>query len=375
MLQRTLDLPPTPENKRNSEGTFVTLKSGRVLLAYCKFSSSKSDHGPAVIASRYSDDQGLTWSTDDRILVPMEGDTNVMCPSFLRLADGRIALVNLRKDHAGVDDNYASSIWVRYSTDEAQTFTPAQRILHAPGYFNVNNDRIIQLASGRIAIPLCVHTYRTQSFLPPGQTRTQVVYNPSAMCSMLFSDDTQHWFESVNQCFVSFPNGRGLQEPGIVELSDGRLLMWTRAGIPPGPEGTMSHQWYATSADQGMTWSQIKPWKHFVSPTSPMSLRKIPGTNTLLAIWNDRSDRYNLGTPAKIAKFRTPLACAISTNDGKTWKKHKLLEPDPNHGYCYCAVEFIGDWVLLAYCSGGITTQGVLDRLTVSRIKLTDLLA
>jgi sialidase-1 len=375
MLTRTLNLPPTPENNRNSEGTFVTLKSGRVLLAYCKFGPSKSDHGPAVICSRYSDDQGLTWSTDDRLLVPMEGDTNVMCPSFLRLHDGRIALFNLRKDRTGIDDTYFSSIWVRYSSDEAQTFSPPQRIIRSPAYFNVNNDRIIQLSSGRIVVPICMHPYRTQSYLPEGQSSPQVVYNPSALVSTLFSDDSKNWFESTNQCFVSLPNGRGLQEPGFVELSDGRLLMWARCGIPPGPEGTMSHQYHAHSTDQGLTWSTAKPWKHFVSPTSPMSLKRIPGTSTLLAIWNDRSIRWNLGAPAKIAKFRTPLASAISTNDGKTWKKHKLLEPDPNHGYCYTAIEFLGDHVLLAYCSGGITTAGILDRLTVSRIPLADLLA
>src|SRR5687767_13679556 len=94
-----LQLDPSPRNARNSEATFVTLKNGRILLAWSKFTSgSNEDHGAGLIAARYSDDGGLTWSQRDRVLVQQEGTTNVMSPSFLRLQDGRIALLYLRKD-------------------------------------------------------------------------------------------------------------------------------------------------------------------------------------------------------------------------------------------------------------------------------------
>src|SRR5436190_1904573 len=94
-----LQLNPSRRNGRNSEATFVTLKSGRILLAWSKFTSANhSDFGSGMIASRYSDDGGKTWSRRDETLIQQEGAVNVMSPSFLRLKDGRIALHYLRKD-------------------------------------------------------------------------------------------------------------------------------------------------------------------------------------------------------------------------------------------------------------------------------------
>ena len=52
-----------------------------------------------------------------------------------------------------------------------------------------------------------------------------------------------------------------------------------------------------------------------------------------------------------------------------------LLEKSPTHGYCYTAIHFTDDAVLLAYCAGGASTKMVLDRLRVRRISLDELRA
>ena len=58
-----LQLDPTPRNARNSEATFVTLKDGRILVAWSKFvTGNNSDFGAGVIAGRCSSDGGQTWS-------------------------------------------------------------------------------------------------------------------------------------------------------------------------------------------------------------------------------------------------------------------------------------------------------------------------
>ena len=62
--QIVLELPPGPGNPRNSEGTFATLRDGRILYAYTHFSTEIRngipDSGAAEIVARYSPDGGLT---------------------------------------------------------------------------------------------------------------------------------------------------------------------------------------------------------------------------------------------------------------------------------------------------------------------------
>src|SRR5688572_12587192 len=100
MNQIVLQLDPSPTNARNSEATFITLKSGRILLIWSKFTgASDSDFGTGEIACKWSDDRGRTWSKRDRTLVKRDRKaTNVMSPSALRLKDGRVALLYLRKE-------------------------------------------------------------------------------------------------------------------------------------------------------------------------------------------------------------------------------------------------------------------------------------
>ena len=83
---RTLELPPGAENPRNSEGSFVSLKDGRILFVYSHYTAgSGGDHDPAHLAGRYSSDGGRTWTTEDRVIVENEGGMNVMSVSLLRL--------------------------------------------------------------------------------------------------------------------------------------------------------------------------------------------------------------------------------------------------------------------------------------------------
>src|SRR5262245_57297543 len=78
-LQRPLRLTPGKDNPRNSEGDFVQLKDGRLMFVYTHFTgSSGSDHAKAHLAARFSADGGQTWTADDVIVVPNEGDWNVV---------------------------------------------------------------------------------------------------------------------------------------------------------------------------------------------------------------------------------------------------------------------------------------------------------
>lgn len=377
-----LELPPRAGNARNSEGAFINLDDGRLLFAYTKYGSDAQDAGHAYIAGRYSSDGGKTWSKSDKVLVKQEGSLNVMSVSLLRLHDGRIAMLTLRKDWApwvkkrGQDPEAHNEAlcmpWIRFSEDGGKTFGKPTCISTVPGYFVVNNDRMIQLSTGRLLIPMAIHRARMRDIVvTPGKTAPGTLA-AAAIITFLFSDDGgTTWCESSNNYYKCFPNGNGLQEPGVLELKDGRIWSWSRAGAF-GISGSNGRQWESYSSDQGMTWTEAQPTE-FHSPCSPMSIKRIPTTGHLLAVWNDHSGRFKTPKAKPISWGRTPLVSAISKDDGRTWKHHKLLETSPDHGFCYIAIHFEGDAVLLAYCSGGKTTKMVLDRVRMRRIDLKDL--
>ena len=60
----------------------------------------------------------------------------------------------------------------------------------------------------------------------------------------------------------------------------------------------------------------------------------------------------------------------ISSDNGATWTNRKLLEPDPDGWFCYTAMHYVGDAVLLAYCAGDPKVGG-LNRLRIRRVALS----
>jgi hypothetical protein len=147
----------------------------------------------------------------------------------------------------------------------------------------------------------------------------------------------------------------GLQEPGVVELADGSLFSWCRTD--------QGSQFGFRSADNGKSWTPPAPTE-LISPTGPASIKRLPGTNDLLALYNDHSGRF----PFPKGK-RNPYVAAISSDGGHTWPNRKLVETDPDGLYHYTAIHFLDDAVLLAYCAGD-SKVGALNRLRIRRISL-----
>ena len=375
-----LQLDPSPRNARNSEATFITLKNGRILLAWSKFvGDNHSDFGAGVIASRYSDDGGLTWSKKDRVLVKKDRRaTNVMSPSLLRLQYGRIALLYLRKEGMQICMPY-----IRFSEDEAETFSDPVAVSSVPGYYCINNDRMIQLNSGRMIMPVSMCRMRTPWELAPmerlaGDTATiypeglEPFWAAPTIIFFYFSDDGgTTWLESKTSYYHCFPDGSGIEEPGMVELADGALWCWARSGPIGKPANGMS-QWSSFSTDEGQVWSPPEP-SVFISPCSPMQVKRIPRTGHLLAVWNDHSGHFKVAPSEPISWARTPLVSAISTDEGKTWGRYQLLEDAPDHGFCYPAIHFTDEAVLLSYNAGGASSQDCLDTQRVRWIPLDEM--
>jgi predicted neuraminidase len=341
-----LTVTPTPENPRNSEGAFATLRSGRILFCYSAYYGGKGeDHGPARLVQIHSDDQGATWSAP-KTIVENEGRYNVMSVSLLRAASGKLHLTYLVKN-----DWLDCRPYLRTSEDDGATWSQPRLILQAPGYFVVNNDRLIQTAKGRLILPVAFHRSRGQE---PTSSRS---FDARAIALWICSDDDgKTWQESANWWAMPIRSGSGLQEPGVVERADGSLFSWARtdAGFQYGFE----------SKDGGKVWGAPTPTT-LASPVSPASIKRIPGSSELLAVFNDHSGRV----PFPKGR-RSPLVAAISKDGGATWGGPKVLEGDPDGWYCYTAIHFVGDDVLLGYCAGDSAKKTYLNVLRLRKVSL-----
>ena len=60
-----------------------------------------------------------------------------------------------------------------------------------------------------------------------------------------------------------------------------------------------------------------------------------------------------------------------SSDEGKTWSDPLVLEDDPMRGFCYCAMHFTGDFLLLSYCSGGFDEKICLAKTTLRKIDVS----
>ena len=147
------------------------------------------------------------------------------------------------------------------------------------------------------------------------------------------------------------------QEPGVVELKDGRIMMFIRT------DGGV--QYLSYSNDAGESWSPAIP-SEIASPVSPASIERIPFNGDLLMVWNN-----NGGSNPDIAGKRTPFNAAVSKDEGKTWSEPKTIAENPNGWYCYTAIDFTNDnHVLLGHCAGDRTQNNGLAETHVTRLNL-----
>ncbi|MCH2116976.1 MAG: glycoside hydrolase [Pirellulales bacterium] len=293
-----------PERPRHGAGTIVELNDGKLLLAWMEHVGGDTighDHAPCNIAQMTSSDGGYTWEDRKIFVENAPGDVNIHYPCFGRLNNGEILFCFQRLHLLAPGKPQSSTSFSRRSADDGKTFS--EPVMH-----NINQKRPIaaylltQLSTGRIIHPL-------QQVLGDWCGPTDHQINSCA-----YSDDLGHtWKQSEN--WVDLPM-RGAMEPHIVELSDGRLLMYMGTQL-----GAI---FQSTSYDGAVTWSSPQT-TGLRAPESMPCLVKFPHTGDLLVIWNHSTYDPNFDHCGK----RTPLTTAISRDEGKTWENFKNIETDP----------------------------------------------
>lgn len=309
--EKQIIAPATPEHPRNGEADIIQLKNGDLLLAYGRWNKGGGDFDSAEIWAKTSHNSGKTWA-DDRVLVPNEGKLTTFSVSLLRTKPGEILMCYITKD-----DLEDCQIFFRRSLDEGRTWssrTHFQMPQNYSGYAAITNARMIRLKNGRILAAGW-----------DGWARDRVIVS-----FVLYSDDDgRTWKKSTDADIrdIDSANLNGAQEPAVVELKDGRIMMLIRCDL-----GCIARSY---SSDHGETWSKPELIKELISPLAPSSIIRLPQTGDILLVWNYSRTR------------RTPLCTAISKDDGKTWEHIRTLEE--GRGFAYTSIISVKDKVLLTY--------------------------
>ena len=355
-------------NPRNGEGSFVRLKDGGIMLAYSHFGGTGEDHDRSRLMCILSYDEGETWSEARELFNDDQDSRNNMAASLLRLPNGELGLCYLRKSDEA-DGTIACMPVFRSSRDEGKTWSNFTFCTEDTGYYCGTNHASIVTKAGRIITPASfagntVHRYD----LAPGVVRF--------FCS---DDCGRSWQEALSPISSPYGDRYGLQEPGLLELEDGRLWCHMRT--------VYGYQYQSLSKDGGATWSAPEPNLMFPSPDAPMRVGRF-GDKTI-ALFNPLAHsqaatyRLHYGSPQ-----RTPLVLALSQNDGEDFTRPIsafsydvfnefctrcfALEDDPADSFCYPAMIDTKDGFLVTYyCDGG--ANRVLNYSHIVKISAAEL--
>ena len=282
---------PRVANKRYGAPTMVELKDGAVLLAYNDWTmlGENSDFSPAYVAARISRDGGRSWGRPYTLHENTSELGRMGPPTLLRLQNGNIAFF-----YAELISHSDYRFFFRQSSDETKTWSQPVQITKEKNYYVMNNHRVIQLKSGRLLAPL--------SFVPDVSKRLQYSWT---VVNYYSDDNGQTWRASKGMVRMpKYPTGA--QEPGLVELKDGSVMMIIR--------NQHERVYKSFSKDGGDTWTEPEPISELIAPVSPATIMRLPSTGDLAIVWN-----YS-------PKVRTPLAIAVSRDEGKTWGNIQFLE-------------------------------------------------
>lgn len=347
-----LELLPSKENARNSEGSFIRLKSGRIVFAYSSFQGeSNHDNARSNISIIYSDDDGLTFSTPKTVLTADEcGADNLMSVSLLEMKDGSVGVFYMEKTQTDTDFPKAK-VYLRKTFDfisfSEKTLCTKNDIYHV-----LNNDRVIRLKNGNILFNVAEYYYEN---VKQGYKNSRVAF--------YLSTDDGNSFTRTCEVFMPFADfDTGLQEPGVIELDDGRIFAWYRSNV-----GRILKSY---SYDGGYTFTTPEPTL-LISPVSPTSIKPLSSGEKII-IYNpfDCGGYYGYDQ-------RSPLVIRMADgNMNFIWDDFlmKWVEDlSVDRGYCYTAIFETDDAVLLAYSAGSKEEGGRLSRLKIKRIEKNEL--
>ena len=301
-------------------GSMQMLHDGRLMHLY-------GDHyrNPKTMCVVYSDDDGQSWS-QGRPLKLASGEDMVSegLPTVIRLQSGALALSHTVSNELTSSGplHTRRTFAFHTSSDEGQTWSAPVTVNPGGTREIVMMDSMIQLTDGRLVLPCSCRfgpTLKVKGKLMANRFG-ESFFNPwTHMLSFgacYYSDDRgRTWRRSLNETHATIDRGMGggyaIDEPMIAELADDRLMLVGNSNL--------NRVFRAYSEDRGETWLEAEA-TDLVQRRSPVNLKRVPGRDEVLLIWNQISRWESMN-----GLFRHRISCALS-KDGQTWQHHKNLQ-------------------------------------------------
>jgi len=311
-------------HRRAGEGSFLRLKDNSILYVFSRFDSNSHDNASSNLMAIRSTDEGETWTEPVTAIAASDyGVINVMSVSLIEMRNGDVGLFYIVKYTPGED-----RIMLSRSSDGGRTWYSHTECTLADrrGYYVLNNDRVVRLASGRLIVPLAFHRSSNN------RADMNAYVDHRAYCFFLLSDDDgATWRESRDGVYPPFTGTRsGLQEPGVVELAGGVVQAYFRTD--------KMYHYEAFSFDGGDTWTVAQP-SRFTGPCSPLLIKNVAGRR--FAVWNPVP-----GFNGRVGFERTPMVIAECVN-GQWTDPTPLMSAEQQ--YCYPALLEVKGGMLVAY--------------------------
>ncbi|MGC8842826.1 MAG: sialidase family protein [bacterium] len=291
--------PLCEELKISFNGPFLSLKDGRLAVV-----SSKG--------IRFSDDGGLSWSEPIFICegindkepassAILQTETGVILFLYLNFSDYRFQW----DEERGEPQDCKLELWCIRSLDGGYSWIDHQRVLEG---CNGNFFGFIQTTSGRLVASV-----------------EHLVSNPGRWVSLsVYSDDEGKTWRKSNLIDLGGQGHHdGALEPTLVELKDGKLLMFIRTNL--------DRFWQAVSDDGGRYWRKIIPSRIDAS-SSPGKLMRLKSGRIAL-VWNRLNPEggeypkreFKGGTEFPASWHREGLSIAFSEDECESWTEPVVI--------------------------------------------------
>lgn len=316
-----VSLPKGEYGYRGMPGTIVVLNDNKLQLAYTHYASD--GQASNAIAAKYSNDQGKTWG-EEIILVPApipKGSGRYCHPSFLRLKNGQLLLAYIYQSPSPYPSLFGHTYY-RRSVDDGKTWGDQLLITAGAGYQIMHNDKLVQLSTGRLLAPV------ETEFANAGDDHRGYV------SLTYYSDDDGYSWRSSKNLVNALPIEA--QEPHVVELKDGRVMMLMRT--------YSGYVLRSYSTDGGENWSPGEAIKELPLPpnSSALNVKRIPSTGDLLLI------RSTSGPPSNPSR-RSPMTAVLSKDEGATWVHERIIAGDQEDDYGYPGLTFLDNLALVTF--------------------------